>query len=637
MIYGFVNLDGRPADPAMLMNMESALADKKHDAQSAFINANVAMGFKNQYITVESHVEALPYFDAETGLYFVCDAIIDNREELAGLLGLRLTNALPDGRIIFEAYKKWGKDCTRYLLGDFAFAVYDSKNRNVQLFRDHVGLRLLYYRREGGSIFFSTLIKPLIDPWGDKRKPELDEKYLVHFLCMNDLRQELYPGSTIYKDIGYVLPACCLSISEQSVTNEVYWDPLDIVPERRLLKTDYVEEFKSIYTNAIRCRLRTRGEVGVMLSGGLDSSSVACVAASILQDQNRALHTYTAVPVEGFKSWAPWYFNADESALVKMMQAAHPNMTTHFIDLKGRNSLTIADHMLDIYEQPYKLIENSFWLDDIYQISSGDGCSVILGGFIGNSTVSSGNFQDILFEHFMKLRWIRFAQDINVYSRCNNIGYKNILNAIKGKFFRSIFLFGKGPFPSGAVKPEYIDKYDVIKNLRSYGVTKKPLLRDKVIRWFFFHPTVLNQAYSMHAKSSLTAGVNARDPTGDKRVIEFCMRLPYDCRFDQATGKDRSLVKRAMTGIVPDAILNERHRGLQAADWLERLEPQWSDFACRFAEELEEPNNLFEYVDIELIKDLVKQNKELTFSFKTGSDVRNIIIIDNCKKFISML
>lgn len=637
MIYGFINLDGRPADPAILMNMESALSDRKHDVQSTLINANVAMGFKNQYITEESHFEDMPYYDTDTGLFFVCDAIIDNREELAALLGLRLTKEIPDSWVIFEAYKKWGEGCTRYLLGDFAFVVYDSKNRRVQLFRDHMGQRLLYYRQDGSRIFFSTLIKPLIDPWGNKRKPELDEKYLVHFLCMNDLRQEIYPGSTIYKDICYVLPASCLSSSKQSVKNEVYWDPMDIPPDRRLKKSDYVESFKSIYTDAVRCRLRTDGEVGVMLSGGLDSSSVACIAASLLQEQNKQLYTYTSVPMQGFINWESKQWNADESDLVRIIHAAYPNIVGRFVDAEGKNSINVSDQMLSLNEQPYKFIANSFWLTEIFRAASDDGCRVLLGGSFGNGTVSYGMYWDILFEHFMRFRLVSFIRDVNAFCRNINVSRKEFISKIRGLFFRSVFPFNRTPNATGAVRNEYLVEYGVKRNLRALGMTNKPLHRDKDARKLMLHPTYLQQCYSLDAKHFCFTGVCKRDPTGDKRVVEFCMRLPYDCFFDKTTGQDRSLIKRAMTGYIPDEILNERRRGLQAADWLERLEPQWDDFIREFQDELCQAPRIFKYVNLSSIMDLANRSFELRYDNNTSNDVRNIITINNCKKFIDML
>lgn len=637
MLYGYINLDGRPADPGILENMGVALSNRKADAQTTLIDGSVAMGFKNQYITEESHFEALPYYDAETGLYIVCDAIIDNREELARLLGIKLTKETPDGRLIFESYKKWGEGCTSYLLGDFAFTVYDSRNRRAQFFRDHVGKRLIYYRIEDHCVYFSTLIKPLLDPWGNNQKPIINEQYLVFFFAIQGVRQDIFLGSTIFRDISYVSPGGRMTITEMAVSHDIFWDPQDIRHDRRLKKADYVEEFKEIFKEAVRCRLRTDGEVGVMLSGGLDSSSVACVAASILREQNKELHTYTSVPIRDFTDWTPRYITADESPAVKMMQASYPNMNMHFVDSKEKNSLNVANNVLDIFEQPYKFIDNSFWLDEIFQTAANDSCKIIMSGAFGNSTISYGSYWTIFFEHILKLRGINFIKDFNAFCLSNRIGRKKAMCEFADAFLRSIFSMGDNNLNSGLVKDAYMKKYNVEKTLHSFGYTNKPIVRDREKRRRVFDPTISNKVSSTMTKYCLAANICERDPTGDKRIVEFCLRLPCECFFDRVSGHDRGLIRRAMSGIVPDEILNNQRFGLQAADWLERIKPQWKDFLSEFNEYLIQENHLSDYLDLECIRELVKNNSELEYSFNTINNVRDIITIDNCANFVDML
>lgn len=637
MIYGFINLDGRPADPRILGNMGAALSNRNADAHTTLVNGSVAMGFKNQYITRESHFEALPYFDAETGLYFVCDAIVDNREELARLLGLKLTNETPDGLLIFESYKKWREGCTKYLLGDFAFVVYDSKSRRVQFFRDHMGKRILNYRIENYTVFFSTLVKPLLDPQENGEKSKLNEEYLVFFLAIPGVQHEISPGTTIYQDINTVSPASCLSFTSQSVSNKIYWDPCTIHTDRRMLKTDYVEELKSIFHDAVKCRLRADGEIGSFLSGGLDSSAVACVAASILRDENKKLHTYTSVPLQGFTNWAPKYAISDESGAVKLTGAAYPNMITHFIDTKGRDPLSDAGLILDVLEQPYKFIDNSFWLRNIFKTAGRDGCKVLLSGSFGNSTISYGGIDMIMLEHLMRLRLNRFIKDVNAFCFNNKQSRRKVLTLFAGELLKSNLCFGRRRFAENTVKQEYLEKYGVESKLRLSGFSDKTVRRDKTERRLLLAPMFLNQDGFMKARFGIDSEICERDPTGDKRVVEFCLRLPYDCYFDKESGLDRGLIRRAMLGVVPAGVLKDRRRGLQAADWRERIEPRWDSFINDFLEELKRPKRLNEYLDIDRIEDLGNSRRTLTYDFDTISDVRKIIIIDNCTKFDNML
>lgn len=637
MLYGYVNLNHQVNDIAMLNNMYSKLADYKYDSHTTLSENNVAMGYLNQFVTVESKFDDLPYYDKSAGLYFVCDAIIDNRDELINSLALESKKDLPDSQIVFESYKKWGKDCAQHLLGDFAFVVYDEKAKQVEMFRDHMGKRLLYYRVENNQVFFSTLIKPLINPFEKQEKIVLNEQYLVEFLSLKGIRHEITPGHTIFQSIDYVLPASCLTVSVKSVLNQIYWDPTKIKTDKKLAQTDYINEFKRIFNEAVKCRLRTTGDVGVFLSGGLDSGSVACVAASILDGQNKKLNTYTSVPRTGFKSSSPPFYVVDESKSVKKMHDSYPNMNLHFVDSKEKNSLNVIDRILHSFEQPYKFVENSYWLDDILQIAGNDGCKVILSGFLGNSTISYGSYKTHFYEHFIRLRLISFVKDFQSFCHHNKLSRKKMSSNLTKEIIRSVFYLKRESNSAELVRNTYRKKYCVEKKLHSFGFMNKPILRVREERSLFFHPTVTNHVSSTITKLSIANNICERDPTCDKRVVEFCLKLPYTCFFDKERGQDRGLVRQAMRGIVPSEILNNKHYGLQAADWFNRIDDQWEDFFVTFNEKLYKSNYLLEYIDLDYMADLVTKYSKITYSEDISKHIREIIMIFICNQFTDML
>ena len=634
ILYGLINLDGQPASPEIFEKMRAALSKYTCDSESSLVKNNVVIGFMNQYITEESQLDKVPCYDTESGLYFVCDAIIDNREELISLLGLRSDN-LSDSDIIFSAYKKWGANCTHYLLGDFAFVIYNQRLQRVQLFRDHMGKRLLYYRLDNHILYFSTLIGPLIASFNNS--PAINEEYLVTFLSIEEILQEIKAGETIYKDINYVSPASYLTVTDDTISSITYWNIYDINEDRGLKYIDYKNQFKDLFTESVRCRLRTNGNVGSFLSGGLDSSSVACTAASLLSKQGKILHTFTSVPLAGYTDWVPKSRIADESDAVVKMQNMYPNIHAHFINCKDKNSLNVAARMLEIQEQPYKFIENSYWLNEIPKQASLNGCKVILSGSIGNSTISFGSFYSIMFEHLCRLRLIHLVKDLSAYCRLASFSRSKMLKVVTKMFCEAIFFHGNAQNGSKMVREEYRDKYNVNKKLRSIGLKNKPVLRIKEVRHLMLHPAIINQASSAMAKLSLANNICERDPTADKRIVELTLRLPYDCYFDRLRGFDRGLIRQSMQGSVPDEILFNRRRGLQSADYLDRININWPGFLQAFTEALISPNELAKYLDLEYLLDTVHSHNDLPFSFDTIFGIRNIIIIDNCIRFLNML
>lgn len=634
ILYGYVNLKNEKVDPAVLNDMGASLSDYKSDAHTTIIGSNIGMGFLNQQITYESQFDNLPYYDKDNGLYFICDAIIDNRDELIGLLNIKSVNELSDSQIIFEAYKKWNKNCAKYLLGDYAFVIYDEKANQVYMFRDHMGKRFIYYRIVNNLLFFSTLIKSLIIPYCGYN--QLNEQYLIEFLSIEGVRQDITPGITIYRDIYYVLPASCLTINNYANFNEVYWDPTKIKVDKSLSQTDYIKEFKNIFSEAVKCRLRTTGNVGIFLSGGMDSSSVACVAASLLKERNSSLNTYTSVPMAGSTNWAPAYNIVDESILVKKMQVFYPNMNTQFIDSKGKNSLNVTDRMLQIFEQPYKFIDNSYWLDDIFQIASNDGCKIMLNGNFGNAAISYGSLETHFFEHVMRMRGIRFVKDLQSVCCHNHISRKKTIAYILKEISKVIFLPEK--YHSQLVKNVFQKKYSVNKKMHAVGLTSKPFHRFRDEQMMFFHSTVTNHFATSITKLGLANNICERDPTSDKRVVEFCLRIPYDCYFYKEKGLDRGIIRQAMQGIVPSVILeNSRYKGLQAADWLERIDNQWKDFISGFLMELKNQGDIFKYINSDYLSGLIKDNMQLSYSYDVINNVREILAIYACNKFIRML
>jgi asparagine synthase (glutamine-hydrolysing) len=545
ILFGYINLDEGRVDPAVLDRMAVTLKDYKHDAAAKMTCKNVAAGFLSQYDTEESKYDTSPLYDRDSGLFFLCDAILDNRDELIDALGLRDLTELSDGMIIFEAYKKWREDCAARLLGDFAFVVYDKKKNRACMFRDHMGKRTIYYRLINNTLFFSTLFKPLIDPYGAGSKAALNERYLVEFLSLSEIRHDLTPRITIFEDVYYVLPGGFTSVREAHVEDTVYWDPAKLPVNKKTSEKDYIAEFKSIFFDSVKCRLRTSGEVGVLLSGGLDSSAVACAAASILKDQGKYLYTYTSVPLKGFKNWAQTNICPDESRAVHKMCGMYPNMKTHFIDSAGLNSVNIIDTVLAAVEQPYKYIENSAWLNDIYEKAEQDGCRILLSGINGNMTISFGVMDFLLAEHILRLDFKRFIQDFTSFCLRNHIGRKKYLfwlaRAVSGYLVR---FFKKTELSSPMVKYEFREKYGVEATLKSVGYTSTPIVRHRKQQLTALHTTFRNHMNSVNSKTGLFHNVCERDPTGDKRIVEFCLQLPYHLYFYEEKGLDRGLVRK---------------------------------------------------------------------------------------------
>lgn len=290
-VCGAVRLDGAPLEHDTVGRMLEAAAHRGPDGRGrwrggldggASGQASVDFGHLALHATPESVGETQPLVDEAARLTLVADARIDNREELIRLLGDPAVR--PDGRagpttdaaLILAAYRRWGEACAEHLLGDFAFVLWDGRARRLYAARDVMGMRTVYYRRDAGRLLFATEVAQIL---------EADRGGLDPFEpAVGDHLMGLFRGGgrTFHRGIEELPPAHALTLSADGERRWRYWD---VDPGRRTRyrrEEEYVEHFRALLFDAVRARLRSAKPVGILLSGGVDSASVAATAGWLL-------------------------------------------------------------------------------------------------------------------------------------------------------------------------------------------------------------------------------------------------------------------------------------------------------------------------------------------------------------------
>lgn len=316
------------------------------------------------------------------------------------------------------------------------------------------------------------------------------------------------------------------------------------------------------FFEAVSCRLRCINEVGVMLSGGLDSGSVACIAAKQLNAKSKRLKAFSSIPILGYKDYMPKDLIADESEYIQSIADMYNNIDLTFCRSENKNSVTDIDFLINILEQPHKIIENLFWYNQIIKSASESGCKVLLNGQGGNMTISYGYFMENTLTMLKKFKIIKVIKEINGYSELYSIPKKYITNAaikaaipcnfkklVRKKTYKNIDIFKMTP-----VNKNLINKWDLEKRLKGRGFYNYPIKYsdNNEMKKNIVDPIAFSQIALIETKLSLAHGIVNRDPTNDKRVIEFCISLP-DNQFVRY-GKERYLIRRAMKNILPDKI-----------------------------------------------------------------------------------
>ncbi len=568
-IWGCIDLSGAEISSSISQKMSECLKKYKVDAIREIIEDNVYMACGLQYITRESKKEKLPF--REENYYFTADCIIDNRNELIGAVGCERT--APDGSILFEAWKKWGELFGKYVIGMFAFAVFDKSNGKLYLYTDHTASRCIHYAVYNDRVYFATLTDSITNAIGDAG---LCEKWLRASIATDYSFSFLFEGLTPFEGIYIVPYGSGVEIDTTGSTLlRRYWNPLKTIRQRK--KFDDIKcrsEFRKTFFDCVRDAIRTDGEVGVLLSSGLDSTSVAGVASGLLDKKGKKLYSFTSVPLREFKETLKdknSYFVDDESDKVLEFCGKYRNIEPAFIECRGKSIWTNIEKWVDYLEIPGKGNVNQVWLHEAYKNAKNSGSKIVLNGFYGNFTISYGNIMESFKKELMKGHLVRFWKQFLMYADKARVWKKRYLKY----FFKILFerqKIGDDIVDKECVKNEILESYGIkykwIRKLESYGgyIKNASEYRSELVSSDILQ---LNGVYC--TKNGLYHGLLIRDPTMDKRMLELCMSLPYQCFA--WNGIERRLVREYLKDIVPDNIrLITRHRGRQSGDAAMRLD-----------------------------------------------------------------
>ncbi len=580
------NLDGRPVDLQALSRMMDTLQHRGPDDSGLWLDRSIGLGHRMLWTTPESLHEKLPIAHPAQVYVLTADARIDNRADLMAELAI---NAAPsevsDSQLILVAYERWGIRCPEHLLGDFAFVIWDSNQQQLFCARDHFGIKpLYYYCRPGTAFLCASEMKALFC------LPDVPHQ-------VNELRIADYlypmledPAITAYQDIWRLPPGHTLVIKpggEPYIRR--YW-ALDIGEELKLESNQaYAEAFREIFTEAVHCRLRSAFPVGSHLSGGLDSSSVTCVARELLSQGSRAqLHTFSNV------------FNqvteCDERAFIEPV-LNQGGVIPHFAYPDQIGPLSEWKQLFSPFEEPCLIGGNGFLVRELNRVTQQAGVRVVLDGFDGDTTVSHGfgyfaelaqqgqwdkfaaeakavapHFQaspgGILrkygFAYLQELakqgRWLAFGRTVTAIhqhfqvSRRRlwwHLGLKTVLPPLLLRAWRGQPRKAAPELPE-LINAEFARRVGMGDRAHTLERPDYPLLGVSEEQWFAFTSGKFTLALEQADLAAAAFSIETRHPFMDKRLIEFCLSLPSSQKLDQ--GWSRMVLRRAMQGYLPEPV-----------------------------------------------------------------------------------
>ena len=354
---------------------------------------------------------------AGTDLWMVADVRLDNRVELVDALGLNRFAAavLSDRVLLLRAWLRWREDCLDRLAGGFALACWDARARRLFLARDHAGERPLFFSRQSGFFAFASM------PKGLRALPEIGS--WLHIARMAHFLGIVTPQGTetFFEGIERLLPGHAMTVTEEQIQIRRYWHPLDAKPIRYQRDDEYVADFRERFARAVGARLsaldpaveRSTAPIAAQLSGGLDSSSVAAMAAVLLRTDDRRLTCFTAVPLPEFNGSALAGRFGDEGPAAAEVAAMYPNIDHRLVTTAGEDLLQSIERGNRLTDQPVFNPTNQMWVDAILRAASRQGSRVLLQGVCGNATISFGGLVGLA-DLFRSGRWVTLGRQIRL-------------------------------------------------------------------------------------------------------------------------------------------------------------------------------------------------------------------------------
>jgi asparagine synthase (glutamine-hydrolysing) len=538
--------NGAPVIPETVEAMLVAGQGRAIDGMDQWIQGSVAMGHQHFWITPEEVGERQPLV-ADGGNYaIVCSARLDNRHYLITTLDLHSTDSrsVSDASLILQAYRRWGTATVDHLLGDYTFVIWDAQQQHLFIARDALGSReVCYYLDRHTLLVASEPGQILAHPAVQRR---LNEGRVAEYLAyVWDNHEE-----TFYQGINFCPPAHCLLVTPESLRQWRHWDIDPKVEIHYRDDREYAEHFHSLLTEAVRCRLRTVGPVGISLSGGLDSATIAALAATLLPEclpQQAHLKSFSYVFAE--------LFSCDESRYIKPLVERY-GIDAAYILSDDKWPLKNYPGWPSYRDNPAQ--DNMVLLTiAVLRAASTAGCRLLLTGLFGDHLFSGGDFwaADMIRHH----RWSQLLVEIR-----SNKG-----TAVNWQ--QEILLNGFRPLAPAWLKRAYLHLRPISIEARHPGLQpsfaarthlqERSLWNDRLKqypapgqwpRYRVLTDHGMSQGNALIRQLASQFGIDYAHPFFDRRLVEFIMAIPA-YQLDRPRRK-KWLLRNTMADFLPEVV-----------------------------------------------------------------------------------
>ena len=566
-IYGVLSKSGSLIPEDWKRKMEQETGWWQHDGLESVESPGFFMGkalFRTSPTIQNQFSQSHPHFD------ILADVRLDNIPELKGLLGIDSSSSLSDTDLILKAYDRFGKECVEHLIGAFAFVIYDKRDHSLFLAVDQMGFKPLHYFETNDLFVFGSQKKSVLSI------PKVDRSPNWPYIIQKNLRLRQAEDSTEYEFIKRIPSASFMKVDKsKSSETQRYWT-LDTT-KKTVFKDDqeYIDAFIYHVRRAVADRMRNTREIGTHISGGLDSSGVTGIAASIAKEQGRELHAFSyTVPKEMEEKDIP-FENENPYVLdqIRFSKIKHLHRVEKPIWKTARQVVELEASVLDGFSRTNNL--NTEY--EIQHEAKEQNVDVILSGFPGDELVTSF-VRPYYLEYLERGHYFKYFTS----KHRGEYSFKKLLGPVLLKLSKAI---------GGPLNPE--NAAVLYQRIRSKGMDLDAYKRGEHLfskEYLDAHPE-LQRAFEPPLKSQYIYGfplnlreyqrnhvcrrhtstrmehenlaglqfnVEYRYPYADIRLLQYVLSIPVEQKINK--NKTRLIYRRSMTDYMHPSILQRDNK-----------------------------------------------------------------------------
>jgi asparagine synthase (glutamine-hydrolysing) len=554
-IAAVIRFDGGSVDPGTVEKMTAAMAYRGPDGIAHWTDGQAALGHCQMHTTAESLEEAQPLANEDQSLVLVMDGWLANPEELRSELlsrGARLRTR-SDAELVLRAFEAWGEDCPTHIDGEYAFLIWDQRRREAFCARDHAGMKPLHYHWDGHRLLVASDIAGIMALADVERR--INRTMIAEHIG-NDWHSLT---ETVWEGVTRLVQAHWLQVGASGLRSQRYWlPPLEPTLSYKH-EADYFEHYRVLLADSIRRASRTHLPLGCEVSGGLDSSSIYCMALDQLGEGKLlapALKGYTYLfdpPDEGCDEIGFARAVARHTGtVIREVPAFLPDLD--WFEQRGRDDCDVA---------PYC---NAAMAVNIGKAATADGCRVVFNGEGGDEfqTGKPFYFHEQLVSGDLAEFWHSLRED------AADLGWPDAL--------RNAAYYGLGPCTPAPVKwmrrkllerrrpNHYLNAQYLPQEFEDMLLQRRSLIdcpgfmqyRNMANRALFMsmHDAFIVYMRDNMARQCARGGYQLRSPMYARSLIEFSFAMPERMKLRGATTK--YTLKRALGPLLPEVIASRQ-------------------------------------------------------------------------------